>query len=488
MSWLTIYFIFEWVLRIVLVLVVLRKPTMPSSKMSWLVVVMFLPEVGLFLYLILGVTHLGWRRKREHKYVLDLASTQSQVGMTEMMAKDKEKGGDVGAKVRDIVEPEQKAMVLQAQSMSGNPIVTGSDVQFIASSKRYVDLLVKDIDEARDHVHLLYYIFVDDDYGRRVVNALIRAEKRGVACRMLVDAAGSRGFVKGHGFGELKKHGVDVHAVLPVNILRHKLSRIDMRNHRKIAIVDGKVAYVGSHNVVEEHYGGQDDMKWVDLSGRYEGPIVWQMQRVFLDDWVFQTQKQLDEMGLFPDAKKVGGVSAQVVPTGPNYEAETFRRVLIAALNSAQHRIVMTTPYFVPDEPTVLALSMAADRDVDVRLVVPKDNNHPMVKLAGEYYYDYLLNSGIKIHQFENGLLHSKTVTVDDAFGLMGSANIDMRSFHLNFEVNVLMYGKDVTQRLRDEQKTYMTYSTLIHLDHWRDRSNWRQFGEAVCSLCSPLL
>ncbi|QQE13201.1 cardiolipin synthase [Planctomycetota bacterium] len=486
MSWLTLYFVFEWVLRIVMAVVILRKRMLPGVMMSWLVVVLLLPELGLILYLILAVDHLGWRRKQEHKYVLDLASAQSQVGIHSKMQKDKEAGGGGGEVYK--VNPEQKAMMLQARSMSGNPIVTGSDVRFISQTKRYIELLVEDIDRAKDHVHLLYYIFVDDDNGRAIINALIRARQRGVSCRMLVDAAGSRRFVRSAAFSELTKNGIDVHAVLPVNLIRHKLSRIDMRNHRKIAVIDGEAAYVGSHNIVEEHYGSEKNPKWVDLSGRFEGPVVWQLQRVFLDDWVYKTQRQLDNASLFPEVKKVGRISSQVVPTGPNYEAETFRRVLIAALNSAQKRIVLTTPYFVPDEPTLLALSMAADRNVDVRVVVPKENNHPLVKAAGEYYYEYLLTSGVKIFEFEGGLLHSKTVTVDDAFGLLGSANIDMRSFHLNFEVNVLLYGEEVTRRLRDEQKSYMTYSTMVHLDHWNDRSAWKQLGEAVCALASPLL
>ena len=448
-----------------------------AAKMSWLVLVIFLPEIGVLLYLLLMVDHLGSRRKQEHKYVLGLASPHSNLQEEAKFASNIN------------ILPQQRAMVLQACTMSGNRILGGSDVRFLSQTKRYIEMLSEDILAAKHHVHLLYYIFHDDDYGRQIINALIKAQSNQVSCRLLVDAAGSHQFVRSPAFKELLSAGVDVKAVLPVNLIRHKLSRIDMRNHRKIAIIDGAIAYTGSHNIVVENYGNAKNQNWVDLSGRFVGPIVWQLQKVFMDDWVFQTQKQMNSTeGLFPLMNRVGDITSQVVPTGPNYEAENFRRVLIAALNSAQKSIVMTTPYFVPDEPTLIALSMAADRGVDVRLVLPKQNNHPLVRLAGEYYYEYLLDSGIKIHLFRGGLLHSKTVTVDDAFGLLGSANIDIRSFNLNFEVNVLLYGEEVTRRLRDEQRTYITYSQLLDREVWAERGSLTSYIQAVAALSSPLL
>ncbi|WP_432798016.1 cardiolipin synthase [Poriferisphaera sp. WC338] len=478
MSWVTYYLIFDWALRLLMIMVVLRRQWLPSVKFSWLALVLFLPELGAVLYLLLAVNYLGWRRKREHKYVLGLtgAKVRAEHLQEKMPASNVE------------VRVEQRAMMLQAQSTSGNPIVGGSDIRFISSTKRYVELVCEDIDRATDHVHLLYYIFCDDDYGRQIINALIHARGRGVTCRLLVDAAGSRHFIKSPAFSELKRAGIEAEAVLPVSVLRHKFSRIDMRNHRKIAVMDGCVAYAGSHNVVVENYGSEKNQNWIDLSGRYEGPVVGQLQQVFLDDWLYQTQMELKEDGLFPKLADAGEMPAQVVPTGPNYEAETFRRVFIAALNSAQEKIVITTPYFVPDEPTALALSMAADRNVEVIVIVPAVNNHPLVKLAGEFYYDYLLASGIKIYQFSGGLLHSKTVTVDDAFGLLGSANIDIRSFHLNFEVNTLLYGAAVTRRLWEEQRMYLSYSAELDLATWRQRSTWRKYGESLASLFSPLL
>ena len=481
MSWYWLFLflitVSEWIIRIVMVAVILRRRFTPSTALAWLALVMFLPELGLIVYLLLGVNHLGRRRAQSHSQAVSQARTRNLPDSLSRYAK------------RPEIDPKQRNMILQAERISGNPIVAGNDVELIVDSDELCKKLSADIDAAEHHAHLLYYIFRPDEIGQRIGDALIRARKRGVDCRLLADAAGSRAMFKSGLYRELLSHGVEVHDMLPASLWRKKLARIDLRNHRKVAVIDGRVAYAGSHNVVSEDYGHKHAGKWVDLSGRFSGPVVAQFQQLFCEDWAFETNQALhDHDLLFPRLEPTGEMAAQLVPTGPNHEGESFRRVRIAALAAAQRHIIMTTPYLVLDEPTLLALAMAADRGVKVELVVPQKSDHPVVAAAGKYHYQTLLEAGVHIHTYKAGMLHAKTITVDDSFALLGSANLDIRSFYLNFEVNVLLYGEQITQHLRFAQQNYLNDCEPILLSAWLNRPLVKQYAEGVASLFSPLL
>ena len=474
--WIVLFGVTEWSIRIGMTVAILRRRFTPSTAMAWLVLVYFLPVLGLIVYGLVGVNPLSRRRAKSH----GLASAESHARLDpEQLTRHV---------IRPVVDPQQQNMILQAERISGNPIIAGNDVELLPDADELTTRLAADIDQAKSHVHLLYYIYRPDEMGRRISDALIRAAKRGVACRLLADAAGSRSFFRCRMHRELCDQGVQVVDMLPAAPWRRKLARLDLRNHRKVAVIDGRWAYTGSHNIVNEDYGHKTAGKWVDLSGRFTGPVVAQFQKLFLADWAFDTDQNLAGRDLFPPLIPGGEIAAQLVPTGPNNEGESFRRVLIAALATAQRRIIMTTPYLVPDEPTHVALAMAADRGVQVDLVVPEKSDHPLVAAAGRYAYQRLLEAGIHIHRYRGGMLHAKTITVDDAFALLGSANLDVRSFYLNFEVNVLLYGKQVTQHLRFAQQRYLNQSDAIALDAWRQRPLVKQLAEGAASLFSPLL
>lgn len=476
MSWLVFISTVRWTIRIVMVAIILRRRFAPATALAWLTLIFFLPELGLVVYLLVGVSYLGRHRARMHRRVVGAAQSETRAAAMRPHA------------MRPKIAAEQRGMILQAERISGNPIIGGNHVELLPGQGDKIDRLVADIDAAEHHVHLLYYMYWPDEMGRRVADALERAQRRGAECRVLADATGSRAFFRSALVQQLKRCGVAVYAALPVALWRRPLARIDLRNHRKIAIIDGKVAYAGSHNIVAENYGVRLAGRWVDLSGRFTGPVVAQLQMVFLDDWVFETGQHLDGAELFPSLTPAGQIAAQVVSTGPSQEGETFRRVLVAALGAAQRRIIITTPYLVPDEPTMLALSMASDRGVEVDIVVPLRSDHPFVTIAGRSYFEPLIESGINIHQYRSGMLHTKTITVDDAFSLLGSANVDIRSFYLNFEINVLLYGPQITNLLRSVQQRYLSESQMIDLDQWRRRPLSRKYLESAAALFSPLL
>lgn len=475
MSWLIVFPIVEWLIRVGMVVVILRRRFPPVTALAWLALTFLLPELGLIVYLLVGVSYLGRRRVRTHRRVL--ATTRGRGG-----------DGTTARPHRPSVDPAHRNMFLQAQRISGNPIVTGNDVELIAANSDLVERLVADIDAAADHVHLVYYIFWADAVGKRVGEALKRAASRGVQCRLLADSSGSRPLFHSTLLTEMIAAGVELHAALPVAPWRRKLSRIDLRNHRKISVIDGRVAYAGSHNIVDAGYGHKRAGQWVDLSVRLTGPVVAQLQQVFLEDWFFETGERPASPNLFPELEETGSAAAQAVPTGPNHEGETFRRVLVTALNVAHKKIVMTTPYLVPDEPTQLALAMAADRGVEVIIIVPERSDHPIVSAAGRWYFKELIEAGVQIHHYCDGMLHAKTITVDDAFALVGSANIDVRSFHLNFEINVLLYGPDITRTLMAAQQQYLTLCRPVRLDEWLRRPWPLKYIESAAALLSPLL
>jgi len=477
MSWVALYWTLEWTIRIVMVLVILRRQIPPVLRLAWLVLILAVPVLGLILYLLLGTRHLGRRRARIHRRSVDETRTEHRLAhLRTYMARPR-------------IAPEQRNMIAQAERVSGNPIVGGNDMELLEDAGEKVAQVVADIDAAEHHVHLLYYTFRPDEVGQKVIEALKRAARRGVACRLIADAAGSRSlFKRGEPAPAMREAGVEVVPALPVRLLRRKLQRIDLRNHRKIVVVDGRIAYTGSHNIVTETYGHLWAGSWIDLSGRFTGPVVSQLQMVFLEDWYFETDQHLTDPAFFPPAGITGEIAAQVVPTGPNHEAEPFHRVLLAALNSANRQIMMTTPYLVPDEPTMLALAMAADRGAEVSIVVPARSDHPLVAAAGRSYFHALMEAGVNLYRYRSGMLHAKTVTVDNSFVLLGSANLDIRSFYLNFEINTLLYGPEITNHIRFAQRRYISESTSIDPHRWANRPIAKQYLENAASLLSPLL
>ncbi len=479
MTFFTILTIVEWAIRLIMVPVILRR-RFPSATyaVTWLSVIFFIPEIGLIFYLMFGSNRLGRKRVKLHRQVIL------------QMRSDKRLAGQKRHIHRPTIDDSQLPLILQAEQIGGMQILGGNHVELINDYRVTVDRLIADIDAATHHVHLLFYIFADDQTGRRVAEALVRAQKRGVQCKVLADAAASRATFHVRGLVHyFQQNQIRAIPMLPVNPIRRKLARLDLRNHRKVAIIDGRIGYTGSQNIVNPDYGLRNTPNFVDLMGRFTGLVVNQLQIVFLEDWAFETGEELDDPAYLPDQPATGDVSAQTVPTGPSEdEVDALPRVLLTAFHAARRRIVITTPYLVPDEPTFLALAMAADRGVEVDLVVPERCDHPLVDAAAKSYYEPLMKAGINLHLHQNGILHAKTTTVDDSFALLGTSNMDIRSFYLNFEVNVLMYGAPVTRALRAEQMRYIQESRKLTLEQWMQRPSWRRYLDSAAALLSPLL
>ena len=474
------YTLTDIVIRIVMTPVILRRRFTAQRALLWLMVVYLLPIPGTVLYFLLGRQFIGSRRKKAY------AARQKDHPEPEASKRLRQQKRETPA-----VPPSQVPTLRLAEAMSGNEILGGNTVSYLAEVDDLADRLVAEIHKAEHHVHLLFYILIVDRVGRRVLDAAAEATGRGVAVRILADDVGSKQFTDDKAMREWRERGLDIRPAMSVGRIRRRLARFDLRNHRKLAVIDGRAGFAGSHNLVTQDYHGTNGPmgSTVDLSAEFAGPIVGQLQRAFIDDWFFETGHLLDSEAYFPTLESVGDVAGHVVPTGPTDESETYRRVLIAALGSALDRVVISTPYLIPDEPTLLALSLCAQRGVEVSLIVPKKLDKPLVEFASHAYYGRLLESGIRIFRHRENLIHAKTITVDDHLALVGSANLDVRSFELNFELTILLYGEKPTRQLREIQQRYLDNSDAVKLEDWHgSRPTWKFYAERAAALCSPLL
>jgi cardiolipin synthase len=473
--WYIIYVAAEWAVRLILAPVVIVRQQRPSTTMAWLTVVMLIPLPAVALYFMFGETVMAKRRAK--RYAAMHATSP---------------GSDPATVLAPALTASQGAVATVAERLGGSAALGGNCVEFLADAVEFEKQLIAAIDGAKHHVHAVYFIFEDDEVGRRVASALERAAARGVKVRVLADAAGSWSL-----FDELadrmRRAGVDVRDHLPVNPLRRRLVRFDLRNHRKLAVIDGKEAFTGSHNIVSPHVGLSKRMvkrgaAWLDVTVRVRGPAVTSLACVFLDDWHYETGQNLKDTEYLPVAESAGGVAVQAVASGPGTGTAVMRDVMIEALHRARERVVITTPYFVPDESLLASLALASLRGVRVEIVVPHKSDKRVCDLVARSFFEQLLNAGVVIYRHQGGVLHSKTMTVDDEFALVGSANMDMRSFFLNFELGLLLYEADATALLRFCQQRYIDDSQTVNLGRLRGRSLVARLWEGTARLSAPLL
>jgi cardiolipin synthase len=371
------------------------------------------------------------------------------------------------------------------QNLGHFPALNGNEVELLSHYAGTLDRIAADIDMATSHVHLLFYIFAYDTSGKKIIAALARAVERGVTCRVLIDALGSHVWAV-QVMKALAAAGVTAHLVLPIRLLRRRSTRADLRNHRKIAVIDGKVGYIGSQNIVDADFNPRVTNQ--ELVVRVCGPVVLELEAVFVADWFLETDQVLKNPDLFPEPIRSGHVVAQVLPSGPDYPEAGVERVIEALVHGARERIVITTPYFVPSEALLHALETAVLRGVEVHVILSKPVDQTLVHLAQRSYYTELLDAGIKIHLYRDKLLHAKHLSIDHNVSLIGSSNMDMRSFTLNSEISLILFDRELAGRLQAEQARYFAGSDLLLAKQWKTRPLARKVIENIARLLTPLL
>jgi cardiolipin synthase len=470
--WSFIYLCSEWAVRLTMLLYVPQRRSASAAR-TWLLFIFLLPWPGLAIYALVGRIRVpAFRRKLQAQASEQIKKAQSQIGAQIVAQPD--------------LPPQLQIIPEQAKRLGMFEPFAGNALEFLRDYEASIDRLIQDIDAAKKQVHLLTYIFLTDRTGRRVADALKRAAERGVICRVLLDAVGSRVAIKQFG-PELRAAGAEVRSMLPVGLFRRKGERFDLRNHRKVTVIDGTIGYVGSQNIADptfvENYPNEE------LVVRVTGPAVSQLQATFLGDHYLETEEVLDRAELFPDLKATGNSAAQLLPSGPGYGQENGRELITAMLYEARRRVVITTPYFIPDEPFLNAICAAGRREnVSVHLVVSKHANQFVSQLAQRSYYDDLLEAGIQIHLYRPHFLHAKLLTIDDHVALTGSTNMDIRSFALNAEINLLIYDRQVVEQLKVIQEDYFRNSDLLTLEQWQKRSALEKVVQNTARLMDSFL
>jgi cardiolipin synthase len=361
----------------------------------------------------------------------------------------------------------------------------------MADSNSGINAIVADMDAAKDHIHLIFYIWLEDNNGRKVVAALKRAAARGVACRAMADGLGSRTMIRSKSWQEMRQGGVQLAEALRIGrpLLRVMRGRIDLRNHRKIVVIDNRITYCGSQNCADPEFRVKPKYApWVDALIRFEGPIARQNQHVFISDWMSCVDEDLRQLLEEPIEEFNPGFAAQVIATGPTVRNSAMPETFETLMHAARRKLVITTPYFVPKESMQAALCAAAHRGVDTTIILPARNDSWEVAATSRSYYEELLEAGVKVHEYIGGLLHAKSITVDDDITLIGSANMDRRSFDLNYENNILFFSRELTGEVQTRQRAYLASSRAVLLAEVESWSVVRRLWNNTIAMMSPLL
>ena len=463
----------------VVVRVLLRPNREASSRIAWVVVVLLVPALGIVAYLLFGETNIGRKRVERAKSVIDSLPSPS----TQLPA-----GTEGGVQTSG---DEVDSLFRFGKSVNGFGAVAGNRAHLTKDSNDAINCMVADMDAAKEHIHLSMYIWLMDNNGLKVVDALKRAASRGITCRAMADSLGSRAMIESPHWRDLRSSGVRVGVALPIGnpLLRPFHGRIDLRNHRKIVVIDNSITYCGSQNCADPEFRVKPKYApWVDAMIRFEGPVALQNQYVFVSDWMTYVDEDIRSVLTEHAIAPVTGFTAQVIATGPTVRASAMPEVFTALMYSARETLTITTPYYVPNEPMQAALCAAANRGVDTTIVFPARNDSFVVAAASRSYYADLLSAGVKVFEYTKGLLHTKSLTVDSSVTLIGSANMDRRSFDLNYENNILLCDPDLTSSVRERQKTYLADSQPVHLE---DVENWpmsRRLWNNAVAMVGPLL
>lgn len=457
----------------IFMLPVIASRHMPTAAIAWMLLIFFSPWAGLAIYLLFG----------ENRVIRRLTKTYCQ-RIKEV--RSLHNPGSLAPQFPQTLSAGTMPLELISERLACLPSVQGNRVELLGDGNEVINRLVQDITSARKHVHLLFYIFQDDVVGRRVGEAVAAAAGRGVKTRVVVDAFGSRSLAGSLG-PWLQSHGVEFRALMTINPFRWHHTRLDFRNHRKLAVIDGELAYTGSQNIEAKDYDHGRAEAWHDIMVRISGPGVLQLQMVFVEDWFLATSEVLEDPGLFPEPVLSGETAVQAVPTGPTDPNTTLRDILVTAIGTARESVVITSPYFIPDETFRVALYLASLRGVQIDLLIPRHTDHMVVGAVARAYISTLAGSGINIH-FHRGLLHSKTMTVDRMVSVVGTANFDRRSFFLHSELSLLLYGREITERLRAIQTEYIAQSIPIDWYRWKRRSPMKNLRDNILKILSPIL
>lgn len=455
---------------IIAALFVVPRNRKPGSATAWLMLIVLLPYLGALLYLLIGSPKLSRRRRAQQR--------RSDRIIAERVARNRSDPDLAHIFVPEISERHEPFVRLN-KALCGMPAVAANTVELIADYDEAIAAMTAAVDSARDFVHLEFYILALDRATEPFIAALERARRRGVPVRLLADHVASRGFPRRRELvRRLDAAGIDWRWSLPLRPFSNHWNRPDLRNHRKLLVVDGRIAFTGSLNMIDSTYSRRRNIRrghgYVEVVTRVTGPIVSQVNAVFLTDWYSEGGTRIERAmptprELLPGWK--GSALCQILPSGPGYDTDNNLKLFTSLIHAARRRVFITTPYFVPDDSLLTAIVTAARRGVEVTLLSSQVSNQFVVYHAQRSYYEELLRAGVRIMLLQApAILHAKHVSIDDDIAVIGSSNLDMRSFTLNLEITLVAYDVEVVSRLREVESAFLARSVEVREGEWLER------------------
>ena len=465
-------------------LIIIPRDRKPTAAMAWLLAIFLIPFVGILLFLLIGSPKLPKaRRERQKEINRMIADRSDRLDLPDGRA-------EWPAWFASVVEQNRKLGAL--------PAIGGNAARLIGDYRGSIDAMAADIDTATRFVHVEFFIVALDDTTKGFFAAMERAVQRGVVVRLLLDyVASKRVSLHAATIAELDRIGVKWSYMLAVQPTKGKYQRPDLRNHRKLVVVDGLVGYTGSQNLIDRSYDSEKNLKrglqWQELVTRVTGPTVTAINAVFLSDWYSETDELLGDeenvpVAAVPADRSPDALVCQVVPSGPAYEGENNLRLFLSLVSSAQEKVIITSPYFVPDEAMMYAITSAKYRGLDVQLFVSEIGDQGSVWHAQRSYYSPLLKAGVRIWLYPGPfILHAKHLTIDDDVAVIGSSNMDIRSFNLNFEISLLVRGRSFVSEMREVEEGYRSIGRELTLEEWQREPASATFLDGVARLTSAL-
>lgn len=472
--WLIIAYIINFILIITVVCFQRRDPVV---SLAWVLGFMLIPIVGLIIFLVFGT---GLKEHTKRKYQQKFVHDRSLLKLLKQQEHD-----------FNLTDPDDYPYLdipIYLSNVNSSLYFTNNNVKiYTEASDKYNDLL-KDIESAKKYINMLYFIIRDDNISNKILNALTKKAQEGVEVRFLYDDFGSM-LTPRKIFKPLKMAGGKVMPFFPVEFFG-AYSKLNHRNHRKLAVIDGVIGYIGGMNIGDEYMGLKKPTPWRDTHLRIEGDSALMLQKHFTLDWEFSSNEKIStniDKYFFKTKKNFGDVPIQIVSSGPDSKAEEIKCGMIRLINDARKYIYIQTPYFVPDKAFMTALTMAAEIGIDVRVMLPGIPDKQYVYYVTKSYIGELLDAGVKVYLYD-GFLHSKTIAVDDAVSTIGTTNIDIRSFELHFEINAFIYHCETTKKCREIFLDDMKHCHEVSIDEYNNRGAWNVFKEGFFRLFSPIM
>ncbi len=474
-----------YVLLIVTVCIRIIWDTRSVSKtLAYLLLVVFIPGLGVIFYFSFGI---NYRKRKIYNKKLKI-DKHFQKNLEQRLTENNQK--ILTANRPSIKKNRKLIQLLSNQKIERSYVLPNSSVKLLNNGENFFPLLFDEIRKAKKHIHIEFYIYEDDSIGNQLKDLLIQKANEGVEVRFIYDDFGSKSIRKTIA-RELQQNGVQAFPFHKIRLI-YLANRMNYRNHRKIVIIDGKTSFIGGINVCDKYINkAPNDLYWRDTHLMIKGYSSFTLQRVFLSDWNFCSDENLtvnSDYFPFEEIEETQNYYAQIVSSGPDSDLPNILYSIIQAVNSAQKEVLLTTPYYIPDTSLQEALIIASLSGIDIKLLVPKNGDSKIVNIATQSFFDDLLKAGVKIYLYEKGFIHAKTFVVDGKLASVGTANLDMRSFDLNFEVSALIYDKQIAKEVRDSFYTDLQDSIQVNPERWKNRHKINQISEKIVRLISPFM